>query len=29
MNEIIKIFNNPEFGGIRAMKIDGEPWFAG
>ena len=29
MNEIIKTFNNPEFGGIRAMKIDGEPWFAG
>lgn len=28
MNEI-QIFNNPEFGGIRAVVIDGEPWFVG
>lgn len=28
MNEL-QIFNNPEFGEIRAMEIDGEPWFVG
>lgn len=28
MNEL-QIFNNPEFGEIRVMKIDGEPWFVG
>lgn len=28
MNEI-KIFNNPDFGEIRTVVIDGEPWFAG
>lgn len=28
MNEL-KIFNNPEFGEIRAIIIDGEPWFVG
>lgn len=28
MNDI-QIFNNPEFGEIRAVIIDGEPWFVG
>lgn len=28
MNEI-KIFNNPDFGEIRTVVIDGEPWFVG
>lgn len=28
MNEL-EIFNNQEFGSIRAMPIDGEPWFVG
>lgn len=28
MNEI-QIFNNPEFGEIRTLTIDGEPWFVG
>ena len=28
MNEI-KLFTNKEFGEIRTMKIDGEPWFVG
>lgn len=28
MNDI-QIFNNPEFGEIRTVMIDGEPWFAG
>lgn len=28
MNEI-QIFNNPEFGEIRAVLIEGEPWFVG
>ena len=28
MNEI-KIFNNPEFGNVRTVLIDGEPWFVG
>lgn len=28
MNEMT-IFNNPEFGDIRTIMIDGEPWFAG
>lgn len=25
----LQIFNNPEFGEIRAVEIDGEPWFVG
>lgn len=25
----IQIFNNPEFGQVRTVMIDGEPWFAG
>lgn len=28
MNELI-LFNNPEFGDVRTVMIDGEPWFAG
>lgn len=28
MNEI-KAFNNSEFGEIRTMEINGEPWFVG
>lgn len=28
MNEI-QIFNNPEFGDVRTVMIDGEPWFVG
>lgn len=28
MNEL-KIFNNPDFGDIRTMMIEGEPWFVG
>lgn len=28
MNEL-KIFNNDEFGQIRAIEQDGEPWFVG
>lgn len=25
----IQIFNNPEFGEVRTVIIDGEPWFVG
>lgn len=28
MNDL-QIFNNPEFGEIRAVEVDGEPWLAG
>lgn len=28
MNEL-QVFNSPEFGDIRAVEIDGEPWFVG
>ena len=28
MNELM-IFNNPEFGAIRTVEIDGEPWLVG
>lgn len=28
MNEL-QVFNNPEFGKIRAIEIDGEPWLVG
>lgn len=28
MNEL-QIFNNPEFGEIRTVEVDGEPWFVG
>lgn len=29
MNNKIQIFNNPEFGEIRTVEIDGEAWFVG
>ena len=25
----IEIFNNPKFGSVRSLEIDGEPWFVG
>lgn len=25
----IQIFNNPEFGDIRTVDLNGEPWFVG
>ena len=28
MNDL-QIFNSPEFGEIRAVELDGEPWFVG
>ena len=28
-NNNIQIFNNPEFGDIRTIMLDGEPWFVG
>lgn len=28
-DENLQIFTNPEFGQIRTMRIDGEPWFVG
>lgn len=28
MNEL-KIFENPEFGKVRTVVVDGEPWFVG
>lgn len=28
MNDL-QIFNNPEFGAIRSIEIEGEPWFVG
>lgn len=28
MNDM-QIFNNPEFGKVRAVTIDNEPWFVG
>lgn len=28
MNEL-QVFNNPEFGQVRSIQIDGEPWFVG
>lgn len=28
MNDL-KIFNNPEFGEVRMVMMDGEPWFVG
>ena len=27
MKNEYKIFNNPEFGDIRVLNIDGNPWF--
>lgn len=29
MNNQIQVFNNPEFGEIRTVEIDNEPWFVG
>lgn len=29
MNNTVQIFNNPDFGQIRTVIIDGEPWFVG
>ena len=29
MNKEIQIFNNAEFGEVRTVQIDGEPWFVG
>lgn len=29
MNKELQIFNNPEFGDIRVVEIDGEPWMVG
>lgn len=29
MNNAVQIFNNPDFGQIRTVIIDGEPWFVG
>ena len=28
MNEL-KVFNNPEFGKVRTVEINGEPWLVG
>lgn len=28
MNDL-QLFNNPEFGAVRAVEVDGEPWFVG
>ena len=28
MNEL-RIFNHKEFGGVRALELDGQPWFVG
>lgn len=29
MNEIVNVFENAEFGSVRTVTIDGEPWFVG
>ena len=29
MSNEIKVFENEEFGSVRTMVIDGEPWFVG
>ena len=29
MTNDLQIFNNPEFGQIRTVSIDGDPWFVG
>lgn len=29
MNEIVKVFENEEFGSVRTVSVDGEPWFVG
>lgn len=25
----LKVFENPEFGAVRTVELDGEPWFVG
>ena len=29
MENVVKVFNNDEFGAIRTVVIDKEPWFVG
>ncbi len=29
MNEIVKVFENEEFGSVRTISVDSEPWFVG
>ena len=29
MSNELKVFNSPEFGQVRTVKVDGEPWFVG
>ena len=29
MNSNLMIFENPEFGAVRSILIDGDPWFVG
>ena len=29
MNNHLMIFENPEFGAVRSILIDGDPWFVG
>ena len=29
MNNNLMIFENPEFGAVRSILIDGDPWFVG
>lgn len=29
MNSDLMIFENPEFGAVRSILIDGDPWFVG
>ena len=27
MSDSLRVFNNPEFGSVRTVTVDGEPWF--
>lgn len=29
MSDSLRVFNNPEFGSVRTVTMDGEPWFVG
>lgn len=29
MSDSLRVFNNPEFGSVRTVTVDGEPWFVG
>lgn len=29
MENAIKVFENPEFGKVRIVEVEGEPWFVG